>query len=975
MSSSVQGRQGLSGRVATAVKLSALAAAYFGLAKAGLALASIHPSASPIWAPSGLALAAMLLWGWGMWPSIAVGAFLANLEASGLAAATAIAAGNTLEAYITARLVQRSAQGTSAFDSPWNVVRFVGLCLATGSLVSATIGVASLALTGQAGSAPVLGIWTTWWLGDIGGQLLVAPAIVLWMRTSPRQLEEFARSALLYGATVLVGLIAFSPMLEQTGARGPLAFLAIVPLLWAALVHGPRDTASAALILSAFAIWGTASGGGPFTRPDLNESFLLLLSFAISTAVPSLVLSADAAARRRTEVMLRSVNKRIDLRVKRRTAALADANRKLLKEIERRTRVEAQLLEAQRLADLGSWSWDVSSSRVVWSDQLFSIYGIAPEQFGGTFEDFLGRLHPADRPRIEAAVNEAYTAGHGFRHDERIIRPDGEVRYLHSTGEVIRDSQGTIAQMIGICQDITAQREAQAALETAQSQLAQAQKMESIGQLTGGIAHDFNNLLTVIIGNLERMLRWLEKPAHDSARLKEAAANALRGAQRGAALTRQLLAFSRRQALDPKAVDVNDLVASMSELLHRTLGERVVVKTDLAEDLWKARADPNQLEGALLNLAVNAKDAMPNGGTLAIETRNVEGEGFALELPEGQYVMIRMLDTGHGMTADVAARAFEPFFTTKDVGQGTGLGLSQVYGFAKQSGGHANIASVPGKGTTVTLLLPRASAQTEGAEQVDKSGSAATVVSSGETILVVEDDPDVRAHSVEIMRELGYRTLCASDAKEALAIMHREPAIAFLFSDIGLPGGMNGLRLAEEAIRLRPQLRVLLATGYARSAIADGERLPHGVGVITKPFEFNALAARLRGLRHKPASLRILVVEDEPLVRMSLVQDLEGMGFQVEEAASAECALKKADGVCAAIIDVGLPGMKGDALAVKLRACRAELPLIIASGHNEASIMNNMKLDQMMTFVGKPYNATQIETALRQLGLHNTKST
>jgi integral membrane sensor domain MASE1 len=279
--------------------LAVLAAVYVAFAKGGLALASIHPSASPVWVPSGLALAAVLLWGFGVWPAIFGGAFLANFEQAGAVAGAAIATGNTLEACITGWCVQRWANGARAFDSPWGVALFAGLCLATGTLASATIGVASLVLSGGANPAAFMSIWTTWWLGDVGGQLLVAPALVLWLRPrTPPGLQELQRSAPVYAAAVLIGLIAFSPIVEQTGMRGPLAFLAVVPLLWAALLHGPRVTASAALVLFAFAVWGAAAGSGPFARPDLNESFLLLISFGISTAVPSLVLSADAVRAR-----------------------------------------------------------------------------------------------------------------------------------------------------------------------------------------------------------------------------------------------------------------------------------------------------------------------------------------------------------------------------------------------------------------------------------------------------------------------------------------------------------------------------------------------------------------------------------------------------------------------------------------------------------------------------------------------------
>jgi CheY-like chemotaxis protein len=290
-----------------------------------------------------------------------------------------------------------------------------------------------------------------------------------------------------------------------------------------------------------------------------------------------------------------------------------------------------------------------------------------------------------------------------------------------------------------------------------------------------------------------------------------------------------------------------------------------------------------------------------------------------------------------------------------------------VYGFAKQSGGHVRIDSAPGQGTAVTLFLPRAAAA---AQQKDQPVSPAQPASSaGEMVLVVEDDPDVRAYSIEILRELGYATLEAPDAKDALAVIRREPAIVLLFSDLGLPGGMNGRQLAEEALRLRPSLKILLATGYARGAIAEGEKLPPGVEIIAKPFEFAALGAKLGAVLRGGARSRILVVEDEALLRMSLAQDLEALGFDVEEAASAAQALENASGICAAIIDVGLPGMKGDELAAELRKRNAVLPLIIASGYGEAQIRERLSPDAFTRFLGKPYDGRQLEAALRDLGL------
>jgi PAS domain S-box-containing protein len=405
-----------------------------------------------------------------------------------------------------------------------------------------------------------------------------------------------------------------------------------------------------------------------------------------------------------------------------------------------------------------------------------------------------------------------------------------------------RTDEGVFA--FGAVRDISERRQREQALEQSQAALAQAQKMEALGQLTGGIAHDFNNLLTAIQGSIELVMRRAGSLDPDIARLLGLATSA---GERGAALTHRLLAFSRRQPLSPQHIDINRHVSGISELLHRTLGEAIVIETVLAAGLWHCFVDPNQLESALLNIAVNARDAMPNGGKLTIETGNtyLDEEYAAVheEVSPGQYVLLAVTDTGTGMSSEIIAHALEPFFTTKEPGKGTGLGLSQVYGFIKQSGGHIKLYSEVGLGTTVKVYLPRSSSEAMPERVPDCSASI--LPGNGETVFLVEDDAQVREFSASALTHLGYRVLEAPEASTALNILAEHSEIALLLTDVGLPG-LSGRQLAEEARRRVPRLKVVYMTGYAENAIVHHGVLDAGVDLLAKPFTTDGLGRKLQ---------------------------------------------------------------------------------------------------------------------------------
>jgi PAS domain S-box-containing protein len=448
--------------------------------------------------------------------------------------------------------------------------------------------------------------------------------------------------------------------------------------------------------------------------------------------------------------------------------------------------------------------------------------------------------HPDDGGITRTQFGKLGTTDTTVRFESRFRHKDGSYRWLSWTGVADRD------HIYAVARDVTADKAAAERLRAAEEALQQSQKMEAVGQLTGGIAHDFNNLLTGIVGSLDLLQTRLNQGrTENAARYINAA---MTSANRAAALTHRLLAFARRQPLIPKGVDVNRLVVSLEDLLRRTMGETIDLEIAARKDLWRTLCDPNQLESALLNLAINARDAMPDGGGLTISTANVRIDRVTADTPAlspGDYVCIAVTDSGVGMSAEVAGRAFDPFFTTKPIGQGTGLGLSMIYGFARQSNGHATIDSRIGQGTTVRLYLPRY--RGDGADAHVSTVRAAEHAVAGETVLVVEDEPVVRSVILEMLAEQGYRTLAAVDGPSGLKILRSAERIDLLVTDVGLPG-MNGRQVADQARETRPDLKILFITGYAESvAISDGF-LHAGMEMITKPFDLDNLSQRIRAM-------------------------------------------------------------------------------------------------------------------------------
>lgn len=523
-------------------------------------------------------------------------------------------------------------------------------------------------------------------------------------------------------------------------------------------------------------------------------------------------------------------------------------------------------------AIIGTWNWDLPTDRFTVDEGFAFAFGLDPAlgRDGLSLEQVVETVHPEDRAGLMGAIAEVISRGGAYAHQYRVRRADGNYYWIEANGRVDCTEDGTPLSFPGVLIDVEDRRsieaerdrataalralnetleqrvaERTAELIQAEEKLRQSQKMEAVGQLTGGLAHDFNNLLAGISGALELInMRIAQHRLDDIDKYMAAAQGA---AKRAAALTHRLLAFSRRQTLDPRPIDVNMLVEGMTELIQRTVGPSIRVQTIKEREPWPASVDASQLENAILNLCINSRDAMPDGGQITIETSNRcldRSAAHAYDLPEGQYLCLCVTDTGTGMAPNIIAKAFDPFFTTKPIGQGTGLGLSMIYGFAKQSGGQVRINSEVGKGTAMSIYLPRYHGSAAiGA--VDPDRSTATLAEASGTILIVDDEPSVRLLLMDALGDLGFSLIEAADSLSGLKVLQSDVNIDLLITDVGLPGGMNGRQMADAGREVRPNLKTLFITGYAENAVLGNSSLGPGMQVLTKPFSIDTLTGRV----------------------------------------------------------------------------------------------------------------------------------
>jgi len=788
-----------------AVEVVALALVYYAAARLGLRYATIGQSISLVWPPTGLALAALVVLGRRAWPGIAVGAFFANAAtAVPLWVAAAIAAGNTLEALVASTLVTRSAGERPRLDAMATVRALILLAAPAGALVSALIGVTSLELGGALSATGWFTATAVWWTGDLLGALLVAPLLIAWVTEPPptRAVRGALEVALLCLGTALAAELGLGHLLPVPSLLRRLDYLYLLfPfVIWAALRFGSRGASLMTFVVAVVAVWRTVAGGGPFNTDSGGGTLLAVGCYLGIVAVTGLLLAAAVANERETA-----------------TTAL-------------RARDE-QLRVALDAARMGVWFWSATENRLTWDDTLRRMYGLGPGEEVTGYQDFLSRVHPDDREFVESSVRRALAEGGRLDYEFRILLPDGRVRWISDLGSVVSDSTGKAVGLTGTCQDVTDRR-------TAEEQLRLAHKMESVGRLAGGVAHEANNQMSVVMSAADFILARPDLPAA----VRADAGHIRRAAERTAAVTAQLLAFSRRQVLRPQVINLNDVLERFRPVLQRTLGEDCPVTLLLDPGLGPVRADPGQLEQVLLNLAINARDAMPRGGPLTVETASVElGEDSALRagvrVRPGRYAELSVTDSGHGMDETTLAHAFEPFFTTKGVGQGTGLGLATVYGIVKQSDGYVWADSRLGHGTTIKVCLP----MTADAPEPIPVAQADRPVAQGELVLVVEDEEQVRTIAARALTEAGYRVLVAESGERALEMMRQNgnrPALALV--DVVMPG-LSGSELAAELARAAPGTRVLFTSGYTDGEILRRGLLEPGAEFLAKPFSPQAL--------------------------------------------------------------------------------------------------------------------------------------
>ncbi len=808
------------------VELLIVAAIYIGFAESARLLPAIGPAATPLWPPTGFALALVLLRGYRIWPAILVGSVSHLMASQSVLEFGSVGIGTLLAAVAGTWLINRWSNGHQTFGAPSTVAKFAIISFAPTTMISSTVVFAGFILANKLSLSDSFVTWLTWWLADAAGTLVIAPVIVLWAamplrRSSKWHLLESVAVSILVST---IGIVAYSPLIGSDlisddlnvllPYRSLLGFLVLLPLMWAGFRGSRCNAATSALLFFGMAVWGFSVGNDPFPKTDLNGALLSLLVLSISVSVAPLALAAAIATRQNTEANLLSVQEQLNSQIDRKNVALDSIRRHF------QTLIEG-------VVDYAIFALDKEGHVTSWNSSAQKIMGYVPEEIIGKH---FGIFYRPDERRagspnraLELAIQRGKHEVEGWR-----IRKNGTPFFI--TGSVFSscDNAGNLIGFINILRDATERRDAEEKLVQAREQLAMSQKMEAIGKLTGGIAHDFNNLLMIIGGSAQIFARLLDP------KLPKAIEAIQTAAKRGESLTRQLLTFSRHQHLSPTVVDLNASIKNMRTMIESSLRGNIVYNENIGDGVWPVKVDLAELELAIVNIAVNARDAMPNGGTFTLSVNAVTADQEIGDNRLGEaFFAIAFSDTGTGIPPNLLSKMFDPFFTTKEVGKGTGLGLSQVYGFAHQAGGTVTADSKVGQGTTITVYLPYC------ADEQITCNSAKTKArySQRQTVLVVDDSAEVAEVTSSLFEHLGYETIYRDSAEAALKLLEAGTKIDLVFSDIVMPGTIDGVGLAREIRSRYPNLPVALTTGYSDAAKAAAPNLR----ILRKPFDTEAL--------------------------------------------------------------------------------------------------------------------------------------
>jgi PAS domain S-box-containing protein len=804
-----------------ALELVIIAAGYFGVAELGPLLPSIDPAATSLWPPTGLALAVVLLRGYRLWPALLVGSFGASVTLYSLLAAGSVAIGTVGAASAGAWLINSWSTGCKTFDTPFGIAKFAVIAFVPTAMLGSSIALAGSVFAGDmtVADSALWKTWATWLLTDAAGTMVLTPVIVLWAIT-PLQLAKWSllETCAIFLVAAAIGFAAYSPLLDsQISAVPPyhslLGFLILLPLMWAGLLSNRRNAATTALIFCAIAAWSFATSNSPFQRMDPNGSLLFLSALAISISLGALILSTATTMHHDTETHLRDARDQLKRELTEMSVELESSKRHF------------QIL-IEGVADYAIFVLDTAGRVASWNSGAQHIVGYSRDEILG--KHFAMFYRPDERRAgepnraLEMTVQREKLEVEGWR-----VRKNGTPFFITGSISSIRDGNGALVGFANIIRDSTERRDTQQKLVQAREQLAMAQKMEAMGKLTGGIAHDFNNLLMIIGGNAQTFKRLLDP------KLPRAIEAIQTAAKRGESLTRQLLTFARRQHLTPTVVDLGTCIKNMRTMIESSLRGNIVYNERIDPGAWPVEVDLAELELAIVNIAVNARDAMPNGGTFSLVVGNVMANHDG-DLPGREFVAVEFSDTGMGIPPDLLSKIFDPFFTTKEVGKGTGLGLSQVYGFAHQSGGMVTADSKVGHGTTITVYLPSSA----GHEITDKDSSEIDDAHAHRpAVLIVDDSAEVAEVTSSLFEDLGYRTIYRESAEEALKLLADGTKIDLVFSDIVMPGTIDGVGLAGEIRSQYPHVPVVLTTGYSDAAQAA----PSDLRILRKPFDTDAL--------------------------------------------------------------------------------------------------------------------------------------